>query len=494
MKASKLNTKMLTALLTGVSRAFPYLEKGQEGMFDNHIATFFKVVYTTSFNKATHAMSLLLKIMIARGEVSDRFYQALYFLLLHPELRTSSKQALFLNVLYGAIRQDTSMTRVRALVKRLLQVALHERSNFVCAALVVVSETLRLHEGARDMLTVPEVPEQDPSKIAISGDADLAEERAQQLAVMRALMAEQEQEAAQQPGAPPGNISSRRVYNPLKENPLRSNADNSCAWELLLLAEHNHPTVSLFAKQILDLSLIQYDGDPLLDFSLSSFLDRFAYKVSCFFPSRFTYCLSCIWCICVFLFRSLQAPKKNAKRRPADHEAKFDKKHVSFAAVAAPADSKEFLNQKSVRPEEQFMFEHMKARQMRKNQNGNADKEEDGDDKDDEENMESDLLLEDDDLDDVNMGDIEFGDDDLEGDDLEGDDLDDEDLDDLDDDDDSGELDGSNEGDEQNDYLWADDGLVEAFERDEEREEKEEEEMRHEKKRQAKSLMKKKRK
>jgi hypothetical protein len=83
---------MLTALLTGVSRAFPYLEKGQESMFDDHIATFFKIIYTTSFNKACHALSLLLKIQIARGEVSDRFYQALYFLLLHPEVRSSSKQ------------------------------------------------------------------------------------------------------------------------------------------------------------------------------------------------------------------------------------------------------------------------------------------------------------------------------------------------------------------------------------------------------------------
>lgn len=90
---------MLTALLTGVGRAFPYLSPGEESMFDDHVATFFKVVYTASFNKACHALALLLKIQIARGQVSDRFYQALYFMLLHPELRISSKQALFLNVL-----------------------------------------------------------------------------------------------------------------------------------------------------------------------------------------------------------------------------------------------------------------------------------------------------------------------------------------------------------------------------------------------------------
>jgi ribosome biogenesis protein MAK21 len=331
------------------------------------------------------------------------------------------------------------MTRVRAIVKRLLQVALHERSNFVCAALVVVSETMRLHDAVRDMISVPEVPEvPEMSAGVVSGDPELAEERARQLAVMQSVVAEEEHEAAELRGGP-SNISSRNVYNPLKENPLRSNADNSCAWELLLLAEHNHPTVAIFAKQLLNLSPIQYDGDPLLDFSLASFLDRFAYK----------------------------APKKDAKRRPADHEIKYDKKGVSFAAVAATADSREFLNQRSVRPEEEFMLEHMKARQEHKKLaaqllEGGVD---------DEGNVDSELLLEDDDVDDldeIEMGDIEFGDDD--------------DLDDLDEDEED-EEENDDEEDDKNDYLWADDGLAEAFERDDERAEKEEEEERHERKR-----------
>ena len=477
-KASKLNSKMLTALLTGVTRAFPYLEKGQEGMFDSHIDTFFKVVYTASFNKACHAVALLLKIMVARGAVSDRFYQAIYYMLMHPDLRSSSKQALFLNVLYGGIKHDKSIVRVRAFVKRLLQVALHERSNFVCAALVVVSETMRLHEQVRDCIRVPEVPEEDDIRAAEAvRTSEHAGERARQLAqlkAMKGLEGDDDDAGGKKQGGP---ISTRRVYNPLKENPLRSNADNSCAWELLLLAEHNHPTVSLFAKQLLELKFISYDGDPLLDFSLASFLDRFAYK----------------------------APKKNPKRVPAEHESKYDKKRISFSSVAPAADSREFVEQdeSAVRPEERFMFEYMKQRNEKKkkmSKNDNADDEDEdllmdneleqfgssdleGDDlgggdfmgDDDDDDGGDDLDIGDDDDDDEEEGDIEFDEDEME------------------EDDEDDNLGGDDDDDGANAYMWADDGLASAFEMVEEQEEKDAEEEKHTKQREAKMKLKSKR-
>ncbi len=471
-KSSKLNSKMLTALLTGVARAFPYLEKGQEGMFDSQMDTFFKVIYTSSFNKACHALSLLLKIMVARGSVSDRFYQAIYFMLIHPDLRGSSKQALFLNVLYGAMRHDTSIARVRALVKRLMQVALHERSNFVCAALVVISETARVHSEVREMITKAETPEEDvvvkAAAVAATDKAsEFADERAHQLAQLRALKGidGEDDEGGAKGNKGKGARSDRKVYNPLKENPLRANADNSCAWELLLLAEHNHPTVALFANQLLSLSLIKYDGDPLLDFSLSSFLDRFAYK----------------------------APKKNPKRLPADHEMKFDKERLSFAAIAPAVDSREFVSQSeaNVRPEERFMFEHMRARADQKR----AEEEERGEKFGEGEDEEDELLMEDDDEDmgDIEVGDIDYDEGDDDVDDLGGDEELFGDDDDLEDDDlDEGDGSGAGSG-AEDDYMWADDGLVAAFDRDEEQAEKEAEEERHESKREAKQKQKRRR-
>eukprot|EP00058_Branchiostoma_floridae_P027830 XP_002613321.1 hypothetical protein BRAFLDRAFT_68288 [Branchiostoma floridae] len=44
------------------------------------------------------------------------------------------------------------------------------------------------------------------------------------------------------------------------------------------LANHFHPSVALFAKKILDGEAIQYSGDPLQDFTLARFLDRFVFR------------------------------------------------------------------------------------------------------------------------------------------------------------------------------------------------------------------------
>ena len=44
------------------------------------------------------------------------------------------------------------------------------------------------------------------------------------------------------------------------------------------LAHHCHPTVCLWAEKLLSGDLIDYAGDPLLDFGLANFLDRVAYK------------------------------------------------------------------------------------------------------------------------------------------------------------------------------------------------------------------------
>jgi ribosome biogenesis protein MAK21 len=46
-------------------------------------------------------------------------------------------------------------------------------------------------------------------------------------------------------------------------------------WEVALLAHHFHPSVAKFAN---DIGEIDYSGDPLNDFALSAFLDKFAYR------------------------------------------------------------------------------------------------------------------------------------------------------------------------------------------------------------------------
>lgn len=50
----------------------------------------------------------------------------------------------------------------------------------------------------------------------------------------------------------------------------------SCNVELFQV--HYHPSVSLFAHRVISGEVINYSGDPLHDFTLIRFLDRFVYR------------------------------------------------------------------------------------------------------------------------------------------------------------------------------------------------------------------------
>lgn len=68
------------------------------------------------------------------------------------------------------------------------------------------------------------------------------------------------------------------AFNPMHRNPLYANGELCTYSELRLLSQHFHPTVALFATQIISNEVITYTGDPLKDFTLLRFLERFSFK------------------------------------------------------------------------------------------------------------------------------------------------------------------------------------------------------------------------
>ena len=72
--------------------------------------------------------------------VSERYYTALYRKLADPALKSASKPALFLNLLYKSIRADESDRRRRAFIKRLLQVLFYQQAQFICGSLILIAE------------------------------------------------------------------------------------------------------------------------------------------------------------------------------------------------------------------------------------------------------------------------------------------------------------------------------------------------------------------
>ena len=76
------------------------------------------------------------------GEFAPRFYRVLYASLLAPEFRRSSKNNLYLNLLYRVLKTCKNRRIVMALLKRVLQCALMMPANMACGLLYMVSTVL----------------------------------------------------------------------------------------------------------------------------------------------------------------------------------------------------------------------------------------------------------------------------------------------------------------------------------------------------------------
>ena len=70
----------------------------------------------------------------------------------------------------------------------------------------------------------------------------------------------------------------RTAYDPQCRNPLYAGAERCHQWEIESLRQHFHPSVALFAGHLASGTPIKYTGDPLTDFTLPKFLDRFVFR------------------------------------------------------------------------------------------------------------------------------------------------------------------------------------------------------------------------
>nr|XP_015210566.1 PREDICTED: CCAAT/enhancer-binding protein zeta [Lepisosteus oculatus] len=288
IKKKDIESKMLSALLSGVNRAYPYSEAGDEKIKEQ-LDTLFKVVHLVKFNTAVQALMLLFQVMDSQQTISDRYYVALYKKLLDPGLSQCSKQAMFLNLLYKSLKADIVLRRVKAFVKRLLQVSCEQSPTFICGALYLVSEVMKAKPGLRILLQengegeeekFEDLDEDDDDSEEKFTDADKEEEGGQG-------QTQAENPVRTAPSKPTAswvhhqNLEGGKnlgAYDPLHRNPLYCGADGSTLWELARLSSHFHPSVALFASTILQGESIGYTGDPLQDFTLIRFLDRFVFR------------------------------------------------------------------------------------------------------------------------------------------------------------------------------------------------------------------------
>lgn len=260
-----LQEKMLSAVLTGVNRAIPFTNTNDES-FERHLDTLFRVTHSSNFNTSIQALMLIQQLNESHQGSVDRFYRTLYESLLDPRLLTSSKQALYLNLLFRALRSDLNVKRVKAFAKRLLQVVAMHQPSFTCGTLYLLRELEGVFANLEAFIDQPEE------------DNDDEEESFRDVQEITANGHNTENSNTRRNGATDVTSPTKsQCYDGRKRDPEYSNASRSALWELIPFLTHYHPSVSLFATRLLTHEPMPPKPDLSLN-TLIHFLDRFVYR------------------------------------------------------------------------------------------------------------------------------------------------------------------------------------------------------------------------
>ncbi|XP_077284267.1 nucleolar complex protein 1 isoform X2 [Arctopsyche grandis] len=389
IKKGDIDSRLMSAILTGVKRCQPFLGQQKLEEIQTQADALHRLVHLARYNISLHALALLFQISPLATQLSDRYYCALYKKLADPETLTTTLPALMMNLVYRSIKADKCQSRVLAFLKRLLQLASMADAPRACSFLLLIARLARSKKLPMQWIEKDEVKISPDSvaelgnncnegdiknanedtqnsnenlnednkskkkkktklsneKKAILGlninntekktlwigdkmdllnedddeiyhDIPLEEDEEEHKRKIGKLVKNKksssqgwihipnvktESEIKKDDEPSPDNLDKEddtekekklkillkktknldkviKEYNPLNRNPAYCGAEYSVMCELLQLSEHYHPTVRLFAGKIMNRAFIQYNGDPLIDFSIARFLDRFAFK------------------------------------------------------------------------------------------------------------------------------------------------------------------------------------------------------------------------
>lgn len=243
--------KLVSAILTGVNRAVPFSNTDDETL-EKHLDTLFRITHSSNFNTAIQALMLVQQLSVTKHIAVDRFYRTLYESLLDLRLIRSSKQALYLNLLFRSLKNDVDVRRVKAFVKRMLQICYLHDAAFVCGILFLVVQLENTFPDLKTLLNEPEEEEggEEVYKDVVDNDPDPFGRRVPE---------------------------RKNMYDGRKGDPRWSNAAQSCLWEIIPYFQHFHPSVSVFASNL----IVRQKALPkpeLANHTLINFLDKFVYK------------------------------------------------------------------------------------------------------------------------------------------------------------------------------------------------------------------------
>ncbi|KAI8630400.1 CBF-domain-containing protein [Xylariaceae sp. FL1651] len=245
--------KLVSAILTGVNRAVPFSQADQSTL-ESHLDTLFRITHSSNFNTSIQALMLIQQLSANKHIATERYYRTLYESLLDPRLITSSKQALYLNLLYRSLKTDVDVRRVKAFVKRMLQILNLHQPSFVCGIIYLAIELCVTFPDLKTLLSVPEEDDLEETALPTASNASVH-------------------------STINGNESAKvgNTYDGRKRDPEYSSAHLSCLWEILPFLKHYHPSVNVYATNLLTGQKVNQKPD-LANHTLIAFLDKFVYR------------------------------------------------------------------------------------------------------------------------------------------------------------------------------------------------------------------------
>ncbi len=232
----ELNDKMISAVLTGVNRAIPFSQinsityvylrlllrlecANKFQRFQKHMDTLFRITHSANFNTSVQALILIQQLSGTKQGSADRYYRTLYESLLDPRLLTSSKQPMYLNLVFKSLKSDLNVKRVKAFVKRLLQIVSLHQPPFICGVLFLVKELEGLFPSLKTLMNDPEQKDNEDDEVFTDAPDDMGHSL---LGRLDATEANSDQHSSS---------PNSSHYDGRKRDPEHSNADRSCFWE-----------------------------------------------------------------------------------------------------------------------------------------------------------------------------------------------------------------------------------------------------------------------
>lgn len=299
------NNKTMQAILRCLRHAIADAKINEDGTVipKDTLDTIYRVIHLAEINISLQALSLILQVISIKSGKHDRFYNALYMKLLDANLPHVGHHvsSLFFYIIHRAIHIDSNIPRCKAMLKRFLQISLYFPAPKICATLIVIDKLMKARPDLRD-LNRKKLPEVDydaeistykSEKPLSDDDDDDGEERYNDVdeenekKPSHRELSKSSWDHSQLNKKKQGKKTFVSISNDKKpitqydlncRNPMYAGSEYTLNYELLKLLEHFHPTVQVFANSILTRKSIAYKGDPLKDFALPQFLDRFSFK------------------------------------------------------------------------------------------------------------------------------------------------------------------------------------------------------------------------